>query len=174
MSTPVTMELVHQDLTVPPPDNLIAGNYGAVYTDTVKLTAAGEYKRGMLMMSGNDGYVSSTKAGVSTAGSLCILTHYLYGGGAERVLFNLANHLVQCGHRVKMITIKETAKSYELDSCVSTSYLLSLAEQKKNRLWRIFIGFRRLWSYIRNHQINAYVVFLDASMLMLKGLTNAK
>ena len=74
MSTPVTMELIHHDLTVPPPDNLIAGNYGALYTDTVKLTAAGEYKRGMLMMSGNDGYVSSTKAGVSTAGSLCILT----------------------------------------------------------------------------------------------------
>lgn len=74
MSTPVTMELIHHDLTVPPPDNLIAGNYGAVYADTVKIATAGEYKRGMLMMSGNDGYVSSTKAGVSTAGSLCILT----------------------------------------------------------------------------------------------------
>lgn len=47
--TQVEIQLVKNDGTIPPPDDLIAGNKGAVYTDIVKLSAAGEYKRGTLL-----------------------------------------------------------------------------------------------------------------------------
>ena len=71
--TPATFQLVRSIGTVPPPDDLIAGNKGAVYTDVVKIAVAGEYKRGTLMMAGVDGYVASTQAGLATAAGICIL-----------------------------------------------------------------------------------------------------
>ena len=39
----------------------------------MKVAIAGEYKRGTLMMSGADGYVSATQAGLATANGICIL-----------------------------------------------------------------------------------------------------
>lgn len=71
--TQVEFQLVKNEGTVPPPDNLIAGNRGAVYTDFVKLSASGEFKRGTLLMAGADGYVASTQAGLATATGICIL-----------------------------------------------------------------------------------------------------
>ncbi len=73
MADQVSLELVKDECTVPPPDNLIAVNFGAVYPDIVKITGAGEYKRGTLMMAGSDGYVASTRAGIPTAAGFCIL-----------------------------------------------------------------------------------------------------
>lgn len=72
-ATPVTLELVKNDVVVPPPDNLIAGNLGAVYVDLAKIATAGEFKRGTLLMLGTDGYVPSTQAELSTADGFCIL-----------------------------------------------------------------------------------------------------
>ncbi|MDY6404799.1 MAG: hypothetical protein SPL87_05135 [Synergistales bacterium] len=71
--TQVEFQLVKNEGTVPPPDNLIAGNRGAVYTDFVKLSASGEFKRGTLLMAGADGYVASTQEGLATATGICIL-----------------------------------------------------------------------------------------------------
>ena len=71
--TQVEFQLVKNEGTVPPPDNLIAGNRGAVYTDIVKLSAAGTFKRGTLLMSGADGYTNATQAGLATAAGICIL-----------------------------------------------------------------------------------------------------
>ena len=71
--TPVTVQLFHVVGTVPPPDNLIAGNAGAVYRDIVKISTAGDFKRGTLLMAGADGYVPATQAGLATASSICIL-----------------------------------------------------------------------------------------------------
>ena len=71
--TQVEVQLIKNEGTVPPPDNLIAGNRGAVYTDIVKISSAGTFKRGTLLMAGDDGYVASTQAGLSTAAGICIL-----------------------------------------------------------------------------------------------------
>ena len=71
--TPVTVQLKRDIGTVPPPDDLIAGSKGAVYVDVVKISAAGYYKRGTLMMASSDGYVNATRTGLSTAGGICIL-----------------------------------------------------------------------------------------------------
>lgn len=71
--TTITVQLVNDVGTVPPPDDLIAGSKGAVYVDLVKISAAGDYKRGTLMMASSDGYVNATQAGLATAGGICIL-----------------------------------------------------------------------------------------------------
>ena len=81
--TPVTLRLVRTEGTVPPPDDLIAGSKGAVYTDIVKISVAGDFKRGTLMMAGADGYVASTQAGLATAGGICILSEDITIGENE-------------------------------------------------------------------------------------------
>lgn len=73
VKTPVTMELVSTDAAVPAPDMLLVGPKGAVHTDVVKVSAEGTFQRGVLLMSGSDGYVPATKAGLSTAGNFAIL-----------------------------------------------------------------------------------------------------
>ena len=72
--TPVTMQLVRTEGTVPPPDDLIAGSKGAVYTDIARISVAGEFKRGTLMMASSDGYSAATQAGLATATGICILS----------------------------------------------------------------------------------------------------
>ncbi|MBQ3647130.1 MAG: hypothetical protein II960_11135 [Synergistaceae bacterium] len=71
--TQVEVQLIKNELTVPPPDNLIAGDKGAVYIDLIKISTQAEFKRGTLLMSGTDGYVASTQAGLATASGICIL-----------------------------------------------------------------------------------------------------
>ena len=55
---------------IPAPDSLVAGEYAA---DTIKLAVEGEYKRGTLLMTGEDGFINATSAGISSAGEVCIL-----------------------------------------------------------------------------------------------------
>ncbi len=71
--TQVEVQRIKNEGTVPPPDDLIAGNRGAVYTDIVKISSAGTFKRGTLLMAGADGYVASAQAGLATAAGICIL-----------------------------------------------------------------------------------------------------
>ena len=72
-ATQVSFQLIQSEVPTSPPDDLISGDRGAVYTDAVKLTSVGEFKRGALLMSGSNGYVTSTQAGISTASNICIL-----------------------------------------------------------------------------------------------------
>lgn len=81
--TPVTLKLVRTEGIVPPPDDLIAGSKGAVYTDIVKVSVSGTFKRGTLMMTGADGYVASTQAGLATAAGICILSEDITIGENE-------------------------------------------------------------------------------------------
>ena len=81
--TQVEFQLLKTEGTVPPPDNLIAGSKGAVYTDIIKLSAAGTFKRGTLLMAGADGYVASTQAGLATASGICILCDDITIGDTE-------------------------------------------------------------------------------------------
>lgn len=81
--TPVTLKLFRTEGIIPPPDDLIAGSKGAVYTDIVKISVAGEFKRGTLMMTGTDGYIPSTQAELSTANGICILSENITVGENE-------------------------------------------------------------------------------------------
>ena len=69
----VEFQLVKNEGTVPPPDDLIAGSNGVLHADIIKIVSAGEFKRGTLLMAGADGYVASTQTGLATAAGICIL-----------------------------------------------------------------------------------------------------
>ncbi|MBR0203566.1 MAG: hypothetical protein IJQ56_04280 [Synergistaceae bacterium] len=74
MADQVSLELVKDECTVPPPDNLIAVNWGSVYPDVVKVASQGEFKRGTLLMGDGAGnFIASTKAGLTSANTFCIL-----------------------------------------------------------------------------------------------------
>ena len=63
--TQVEFQLIKNEEPVPAPDELIAGNKGAVYIDLVKISTAGTFKRGTLLMAAGDNYVASTQAGLA-------------------------------------------------------------------------------------------------------------
>ena len=81
--TQVEVQLVKDEGTIPPPDELIAGDKGAGHVDIIKISAAGTFKRGTLLMSGDDGYVASTQAGLATAAGICILCDDVTIGDTE-------------------------------------------------------------------------------------------
>lgn len=61
-------------LQIPAPDDLITGVFKS---DIITLTASGEYKRGMLLMSSGSGFVKATSAGLASADEVCILSDTL-------------------------------------------------------------------------------------------------
>lgn len=70
-TAPVEIKLVDTE-NIPAPDELVI-SLGNADTYTIKLATEGEYKRGMLLMSGADGFVKATKTGAASAGELAIL-----------------------------------------------------------------------------------------------------
>lgn len=65
-------ELV-QTIDVPPADDLVQG---VTVASEIRISTAGEYKRGELMMSSGDNeFTSATKAGLASASEICILCH---------------------------------------------------------------------------------------------------
>ena len=83
VKTPVSMELVKTEGTVPAPDMLLVGPKGAVHTDIVKVAAEGAFQRGTLLMLGADGYIPATKAGLSSASGFAILADEVTVGENE-------------------------------------------------------------------------------------------
>ena len=81
--TQVEVKLVKDDVVFTPPDDLIAGNLGAVYTDVIKLSAKGDFKRGTLLMASSDGYIAATQAGLANAAGICILCDDISVGDNE-------------------------------------------------------------------------------------------
>ena len=63
-------QTLHEVYEVPAHDDLVQG---AVTRDAVELTASGSHKRGLLLMTGTEGFVPATSAGVASAKELCIL-----------------------------------------------------------------------------------------------------
>ncbi|MBQ7154832.1 MAG: hypothetical protein IJR85_04685 [Synergistaceae bacterium] len=55
---------------IPAPDDLVQGGYVA---DIVALASPGDYKRGLVLMSGEDGFIPATSAGIGSADEACIL-----------------------------------------------------------------------------------------------------
>ncbi len=90
----------------------------------------------------------------------------LIGGGAERVLCNLANYLAERNHEVEIITMSETKETYKLSKDIKVLNLLRL-EERKNKLLGIFKRFYRLKKYIKNSDTDRYVVFLPRTMAFL-------
>ena len=91
----------------------------------------------------------------------------LSGGGAERVACNLANHLAANGNEVEILTMSDAKDSYGLDGRVGCATLLHEAE-RKNTIYNTVVRAFRLYRYLcKKNDIDAYVVMLPATILML-------
>lgn len=76
---------------------------------------------------------------------LLFFIHSLDGGGAERVTASLANHWVQQGRGVTIVTVARCARdAYVLDPAVERIEL-DLARQSANRLAGLVQNLRRIW-----------------------------
>lgn len=97
----------------------------------------------------------------------------LYGGGAERVMCNLANHLFRKGHEIDIITMSESKSHYVLESGVHNSILLKESE-RKGKIRDSLKRFCRLSRYIRKETRDCYVVMLPITTILLLLLSNRK
>ncbi len=88
------------------------------------------------------------------------------GGGAERVVCNLANYLYDKGHCVKILTMSEDESSYELKEGVQVVSLLKIAE-KQNALFNAIKRIYRMIKVLRTNETDTYVVFLPITIIFL-------
>ena len=84
-ATPVEVSLINDVAQVPAPDMLITGAKGVGYSDIVRIISAGEYKRGMLLMSmtGSDDFTPCTAAGLETAQVFAVMAENITVGENE-------------------------------------------------------------------------------------------
>ena len=100
----------------------------------------------------------------------------LSGGGAERVVCNLANFLIGQGHDVSILTMSDDTPDYSLNNNIERIALLREGERKglvRNYLLRWW----RLLTYVRKSKCDSYVVVLPVTIIMLLALkknTSAK
>lgn len=106
---------------------------------------------------------------------ITIFVSALSGGGAERVVCNLANYLTGAGHEIDIITMSEADPAEILHWDVTHVPLLLKSERGHslmNNSKRIF----RLAKYMKRQNVDAYVAFLPTTimlMLRLRWLTKA-
>ena len=107
---------------------------------------------------------------------LTLFIDSLYGGGAERVICNLANYLAECGQQVEILTMAETEQSYDLNENISLQTLLPIKE-RRGKLWNFCFRFFRFIRYLVWEKKDVYIVMLPKTIIMLlmfKWLTKAK
>lgn len=94
----------------------------------------------------------------------------LSGGGAERVTCNLANYLNRFGHVVEILTMADTEAADSIDDGVVHSPLLRKSE-RKNFLWNNIVRLSRLIRHMKRNQVDAYVVMLPITTIMMLFLS---
>ena len=100
----------------------------------------------------------------------------LSGGGAERVMCNIANYLVNHEHVVEILTISDDSSPYYLNKKVSTHSLIS-SKEKRSFVKDSLTRFIRLRKYLRNRVCDVYVVMIPLTTILLlafRNLTKAK
>lgn len=100
----------------------------------------------------------------------------LSGGGAERVTCNLASYLANRGHVIKVLTMSDDEPSYAIDNKVQRIPLLVTSE-RKNIIYNSVLRLYRFIKYLRKSKVDAYVVMLPVTTIMLlrmRWLTKTK
>lgn len=91
----------------------------------------------------------------------------LAGGGAERVVCNLANYLSSNGYFVSIITMSDPPDAYEVNKDVRRIFLLR-SDERKNKLKDLAMRKKRLKEFIVKHKdIDCYIAFLPATIFLL-------
>lgn len=94
----------------------------------------------------------------------------LSGGGAERVTCNLASYLARKGHEIKILTMSDDTATYPLDDNVLRIPLLNSSE-RKGLLYNSIIRLKRLITHLRKDKVDAYVVMLPVTTILLLRLS---
>ena len=97
---------------------------------------------------------------------ITIMIGGLTGGGAERVVCNLANYLSANEHDVAIVTISETKSAYELDNRIKRKPLLSINE-RSNKIFDFARRYFRLRNIIKTEPSDCFVVFLPRTTALL-------
>ena len=90
----------------------------------------------------------------------------LSGGGAERVVCNLSNFLAEKGHQVEILTMGQAPAAEPLSEGVKEIPLLR-DEERKFSLVDMAKRVLRLIRYMRKEKVDAYVVLLPVTILMI-------
>lgn len=94
----------------------------------------------------------------------------LSGGGAERVTCNLASYLARKGHDIVILTMSDDTATYALDDHVLRVPLLKYSE-RKGLLYNSFLRIKRLITHLRKDKVDAYVVMLPVTTILLLRLS---
>lgn len=94
----------------------------------------------------------------------------LSGGGAERVTCNLASYLARKGHEIGILTMSDDMATYALDDNVHRVPLLKSSE-RKGLLYNSFIRIKRLIIHLCKDKVDAYVVMLPVTTILLLRLS---
>lgn len=90
----------------------------------------------------------------------------LYGGGAERVVCNIANYLYSKNKEVEIIIVSSDKKTYNLDEHISI-YSLLPSKYEKTKILKNIIRIFRLVCYLMKNRCNTYVVMLPIPTILL-------
>lgn len=93
----------------------------------------------------------------------------LSGGGAERVICNLANYLASRGHEIEILTMSDDKPSYALCDKVQRVSLLR-SNERKSFIYNSILRFVRFLKYITKNRFDIYVVMLPITTIMLLGM----
>ncbi len=94
---------------------------------------------------------------------ITLFTGGLKGGGAERVICNLANYL-SCRHNITILTMAETEK-YDLNAEITIYSLLSVQENR-GKLIKNIKRYFRLKQFIKKNKSDIYIVFLPVTICL--------
>ena len=97
---------------------------------------------------------------------LTIFIGGLSGGGAERVVCNLANYMINHGHKVDILNMTEDTPAYELNSEV-TRYCLKKKGEELGKISSLTTRIKRLKKYIKSNNTDCYLVFLPITTILL-------
>ena len=97
---------------------------------------------------------------------LTIFIGGLSGGGAERVVCNLANYLTEHGHVIEILTMSDEPASYELDKSIKRISLLYHTENY-GFIYNSFIRLMRLRKYMKVSDTEEYLVMLPVTIALL-------
>ena len=102
--------------------------------------------------------------------NITFLIGSLGGGGAERVVCNLANYLSK-NHNVTIVTMVEVKETYKISDKVKHHILLHLNE-RKNVIYNSYIKYKEMKKYIKEHKEDLYLVMLPWAILLLLHFRN--
>ena len=103
---------------------------------------------------------------------ITLLIGSLAGGGAERVVCNLANYLADNGHEVTVLTVSDQ-QTYKINSNVKHVVLYGESNSKLPHKVINLIRLYRMNRYFRKTNVDVYITFLPNKFIIFSIFLNS-